>query len=297
MAWYTTKLKPKARRTMADNPQETSTQMPTVQKAIGVPAYLQENKEGTRLQGLDAATDFIIPRIKLLQGISPEVTTYEAAKARNFWHNVLNFSLGDNFSFIICNNRKRYLLVPPMGDDRGILARAEDGVHWKPAEGEWEVKLKGIPKPVKWVINKPTVRESGLAEFGTSNPGDPDSKPAATLFHEYLVYLPDNPGISPVLMSLARSQVRKAKDLNTKVELANQPIQAMRFKAGIIDDKGVEGPFFNYIFTMDGWASEEDFVRCVGLSKKYSSYRVAGEEDLAHEGEEQATPSNAKSEY
>jgi len=154
-----------------------------------LPAYLQNTTKGSHLQGKDSG-DFIVPRIKLLQGISPEVEAFEEAKSGEFWLNVLDISLGASLRFIPVNNRKRYLLLPPIGDDRGVLARADDGKTWN-TKGEWDVKLKNIKKPVTWVIDDPDVRKSGLAEFGSSNPEDPDSNPAATLFYEYLVWLPD----------------------------------------------------------------------------------------------------------
>lgn len=249
-----------------------------------VPAFLQNTDRGTHLQGMDA-NDFIVPRIKLLQGISPEVEAFEAAKNGEFWLNVMDESLGANFDFIILSNRKRYLLLPPIGDDRGVLARADDGKTWNTL-GKWDVKLKGMRNPVTWEITDLDVRKSGLGEFGTSNPDDPDSNPAATLFYEYLVWLPNAGLTSPVLLSLARSQAKKARDLNGKVEFAGVPMQGLVFKAGSFDDKGAEGPFKNYIFTKNGYATEEQFDIAVKMAERFANinYQGADEAGLAGEG-------------
>lgn len=243
-----------------------------------LPAHLQNTDRGTHLQGMDA-DDFIVPRIKLLQGISPEVEAFDEAKAGLFWLNVLDISLGDRIRFIPINNRKRYLLLPPIGDDRGVLARADDGRTWN-TTGEWQVKLKNVRQPVTWVIDDLDVRKSGLAAFGTSNPDDPDSNPAATLFYEYLVWLPDVPELkTPVLLSLARSQAKKARDLNGKIEFAGVPMQGLVFESGTVDENGAEGPYKNYQFVRAGYASEEQFDMACRFEERFrgANYEGVGE--------------------
>ena len=138
-----------------------------------MPAYLK-GKEVKSQDWLEAS-DLILPRVKLLQGISSEVEAFETAKAGLFWHNILNEVIGPEFSFIVSAYRKKYMLMAPLSDSRGVLARAEDGVHWTPPNATFEVKLKGIKETQKWTT-KPTVAESRLAEFGSSVTDDPDSK-------------------------------------------------------------------------------------------------------------------------
>lgn len=275
------------------------TEVATTNSNSALPAYLADTKKGTHLQGMDAS-DYIVPRIKLLQGISDELTTFENAKDGIFWLNVLDIPLGETLDFIPISNRKRYLLLPPRGDTRGVLARADDGKTWNPPTGEWEVKLKNIKNPVKWVIPAEVsqvvdgvekmvaihgdVRKSGLAEFGSSNPDDPDSNPAATLFYEYLVYLPDFPEYSPALLSLARSQAKKARDLNGKIEFSGQPMQALKLTAKVVVETKDGDKFNNYLFIRNGFAEEEQFDKCVGLNERYGNYRGADEEGLAEDG-------------
>lgn len=248
-----------------------------------LPAYLQQHQGGAVLQGIDAS-DLILPRIKLLQGISPECEAFEAAKPGLFWHNVLGEPIGPTFDFIVASFRKKYLLMAPLGDSRKILARAEDGVNWNPPEGKFRVKIKKVKEEQEWEL-KPTVRESGLAEFGSSVKGDPDSPPAAVLIYEYLCYLPDMPHYSPIIMSLARSQIKPGKDLNSKISFRGQPLNAMRFTANVIEQVGEEGPFKNYQFVSNGFATEEEFHRVGQIAEQFGDYKVANEEELASEGE------------
>lgn len=244
-----------------------------------LPAYLGGGK-GTKLQHLDMS-DFVVPRIKLLQGLSEEVKNYEEALAGEFWMTVADQPLGKTLEFIVCANTKRYLLLAPMNDGQGVLARADDCKNWVPPEGEFQIKIKNVKQPVTWTL-APTVAESGLAEFGSSNPDDPDSPPAATLFYDYLVYLPQYPELSPAMLSLARSQAKKAKDLNGKLELANVPIQSMKVQARIIEDSSGDGEdFYNYAFSRSGWAEEEDFNKAVAIAERFQDKFRASDEEYA----------------
>lgn len=277
---------------------QTEAKVPATVGASALPAYLQGQNRASGLQGLDQS-DFIIPRIKLLQAISPEVEQFEDAKAGIFWLNVLDIPLGPTLDFVPISNKKRYLLMAQLGQTpKGIMARADDGVHWKPPNGSWDVTLKGRRGTVKWET-KPTVRESGLGEFGTMDPENPDSNPAATLFYEYLVYLPDFPDLSPVLLSLARSQAKKARDLNGKIELRKAPMQSMRFRAGIEIVPGDEGPYNNYTFASNGWATEQEFAHCNDLAARITDYRGADEEGAvaAEVGGVGGKPVDTKGEY
>jgi hypothetical protein len=252
-----------------------------------IPAYLQgKENQGAVLNGVDAS-DLILPRIKLLQAISPEVEANEEAKAGIFWHNVLGEPIGPEFDFIVASFRKKYLLMAPMGDARKVMARAEDGIHWDKPDAEFRVKLKGIKEEQIW-RTAPTVAESRLDRFGSSVKGDPDSKPAAVMVYEYLVYLPDFPQYSPIIMSLARSQSKKGKDLNSKITFRNQPLQAMRFKARVIEESGEEGPFKNYDFVSNGFATEVEYNRCLQIAEQFGDYKVADEEGAVNEGDSQA---------
>lgn len=251
-----------------------------------LPTFLQGKAAASLPSGVDAS-DMIIPRVKLLQGISPELEAFENAKNGHFWHNVLNELMGTEFEFIIASYRKKYLLMAPMNDPRGVLARAEDGVHWKPPQGTFEVKLKGVKDPQVWKL-APTVRDSGLAEFGSSVAGDEDSKPAAVLVYEFLIYMVEYPHLSPIIMSLARSQAKRGKDLISKITFRNAPLAGMKFKAIVTDEVGDEGPYKNVAFQNAGWASEDEYNTVTTIAEKFTDYKVADEEGLAKEGDAEA---------
>lgn len=244
------------------------------------PARLKDYKGGS---GLVIASDSItIPRMKLLQGTSPELEAFNQAKAGMFWMNVLDIPFGDTLDFIVCAYRERILLMPPL-PAKGILARAEDCIHWNPPNGEWQVKLKNVPKAVTWKT-APTVRESGLMEFGSSNPADPNSNPAATRFYEYLIYLTSYPDKSPLLLSLARSQGKRAKDLNGKIEFRKAPCWDQKFRATIINEGDESEKYFNFVFSSNGWADDAQSEECKSIHDRFGDFaniKIADEEGMA----------------
>src|SRR6185295_10824771 len=143
-----------------------------------IPAHLQKGKQ-SQLGNIDQS-DLIIPRIKLLQSVSPEVTAFDAAKPGIFWHGIAQEPLGNELPFIPIVLRKSYVLWAPRNDERGILARARDGIHWDVKEGEFKVRPKNYHEDVIYKM-APTVAQSGLDKFGTSIPTNPQSAPAASL--------------------------------------------------------------------------------------------------------------------
>jgi hypothetical protein len=240
---------------MADDKKELVT---TQGASEQMPAFMR----GRGSQGSDNfdATDVVIPRIKLLQGISPEVEAYDHAKSGEFWFTGLDESVGPNFRFVIADRRKKYLLSAPLEDGQGVLARADDAVTWD-RTGKWSVKLKGVKQPVTWEIVDKDVQKSGLASWGTYNPDDEDSPPAATLFYDYLVFLPDHLEYGPAVISLARSQIKPAKKgLNDKITLhksQGRPLQGLIFEAVSVNETSDSGDFKNWSFRSGGFVQDE----------------------------------------
>ena len=249
-----------------------------------VPAYLQ-NVEHEGLTDNFDSSDIAIPQIKLLQGTSEECLNYDDAKAGNFWHTGMDLNLGDAVRFVVCARRKKYLLQAPMDDGQGILARSDDAVNWD-RTGSWEVRIDKKTK-TEWTISEINVAKSGLADWGTFDPDDENSPPAATLFYDYLVYLPDHADLGPAVMSLARSAIRKAKKgLNDKIQLHSsngRPLQSVRFRAGVVSDQNDTGQdYFNWQFLGDGFATEEEFHSAKSFEGLLETSKIQGEGEDRH---------------
>jgi len=220
----------------------------------GLPAHLQQHQK-VKIGNIDSS-DMIIPRVKLLQAISPELQEYNNAKSGHFWHTTASEDLGDKLIGIPIIIRKSYILWSPRNDDRGILARAMDGVHWDIPNAEFVVKPKGSPSPVTY-NTRGTVVESGLDKFGSSVPGDPQSLPAASLTYNMLWYLPEFPHLSPSVIINTRSSVKPMQQLLSKIDSKPVAHYVQQYEIGIVQQKGAEGPFFNYTYTAAGFADIE----------------------------------------
>lgn len=258
-----------------------ATKTKAVAKASGdLPAYLAN--VGPVTKDNFTAEDVILPQVKLLQGTSEQVASFNDANPGLFWHTGMDRLLGDSVDFIPCSRRRKYLLMAPMFDGRGVLARADDGVNWD-RTGEWTVQIDKKTSAL-WKIEDTSVASSGLADWGTHDPDDESSPPAATLFYEYLVVLPEHMELGPCVMMFGRSTIRKAKKgLNDKIGFhmsAGRPIQALRFNARAVDDQNNMGQsFFNWHFTSAGFATEDEYTKAKELADLLHSYRVANEEE------------------
>ena len=189
-----------------------------------LPDYLIDTKVSNNgLEGLDA-TDYKLPRIKLLQALSPEVKSFPGvARPDTFWHDGANISLGNSFKFVPALASKKVALWAPRASGGKLLAFSSNGVNWDTGGMQkFQVMPKDTKKTVTYFTNK-DVRLSNLLEWGSSDPEDEKSAPAATLIYEYLCHLPDHPGLSPSIFGVYKTAIINAKQLNTRLLMSRQP--------------------------------------------------------------------------
>jgi len=239
------------------------------------PDYLTTDTQNhLGLEGL-SREDFKIPRIKLLQPLNPEVQAFPGkAIPGRFWHTGSNIDLGDKFNFIPAIANRRVILFRPRDDGGGILALSRDGRHWDVgANRTFQVKLKGAPEPIQWFTNK-DVQSSHLLEWGTENPNDPDSGPAAMLIYEYLVYLQDNPEFSPVVMGCFRTALNNARSFNTSLLMLKRPIQCVSVKASVQYKTENANSWFVPHFELNGYVDQKIFEIVKNITNKHKEYQA-----------------------
>lgn len=211
------------------------------------------------LEGIDS-TDVEIPRVKLLQSTSEEVTLHDAAAPGLFWHSLADTVLGGNgkpVAMTVLVVSKRALLWRPMDDGGGILARSDDLVTWNPSNAKFSVKIKNIKEPQIYET-KGSVAESRLLEWGTSVPSDPESQPAATLMYAMLCAFPNYPELGPAVVTLQRSAMKPGRKLLGKLKIANAPNFGLVYKMDSKEEPNAAGQkYFNYTFTSDGFVTDQ----------------------------------------
>jgi hypothetical protein len=244
----------------------------------GLPAHLAQYQKA-KIGNLDSS-DRIIPRVKLIQAISPELVDFPEAKAGQFWHNIALQNLGPTIKAVPIMIRKSYVLWAPRNDDRGILARAMDGIHWEPADAEFSVKPKNSPSTITYRTKK-TVAESGLDQFGTSIPGDANSPPAASLTYNMMWHLLDFPDISPSIIINTRSSVKPMQQLLSRIDSKPVPHYCQVYTIGSVQQKGAEGPYFNFTYSGAGFTDAPTSDICFRMYDQFSkeSWRANDENE------------------
>lgn len=221
-----------------------------------VPAHMQ-NKGGRGTEHL-TTKDMEVPRIKLMQALSKEIEVHNDLKPGEFWHTLSEQSLGRNLLIVPIYIDKRYVLWKPREAGGGILARADDGQHWNPPNVTFDVPINKGKQTVKWTT-KDTVDASGLAEWGSYDPADPNSQPAATLVYTFVVAMPDYPELGFAQLNLQRSSVKVARSLIGKIKIVDAPSYGRIFRMTSTGDKNSVGQDFNnFVFTAEGFVPEGD---------------------------------------
>ena len=228
----------------------------TSEVATTMPKHMREY-QGAGLEQI-STSDLEVPRIKLLQALSPELQEHNDAKPSHFWHSVAEVDLGRSLRIVPVYVDQSFILWRPRKAGGGILARAADGIHWSPAEGEFETTLEDGKTKVKWKLAK-TVAASGLAEWGSMDPSDPNSPPAATRMYNIVAVMPDQEGaLSPAVITLQRSAIAVARKFLGKLKISQAPSFGCYYQMEAVKDQNNQNQeFFNYKFTMAGFVEDE----------------------------------------
>jgi hypothetical protein len=223
------------------------------------------------LEGLDQS-DYKLPRIKLLQPLSPEVRSFPGqAIPSQFWHCGANVDLGTQFDFVAAVASKRVILWAPREAGGAMLAYSADGKTWTTGGDQtFDLELKG-KKRVSWNTRENVV-QSRLLEWGSSDPSDEKSPPAATLIYEYLCYLPTHPDLSPCMLGVYRTAIHNAKKLNTSLLMLRKPLAAVKIScfSDMMQEGGNAWAVPN--FKLAGYVQLKDYEVAKEMAAQYTSY-------------------------
>jgi hypothetical protein len=224
------------------------------EKQLALPDFMKE-EVGLGTEALGAA-DVEVPRVKLIQALSPELQEYNELKQGHFWHTLAELDMGPQVRVTPIYIDNRFILWRPQDSGGGILARADDGVHWNPPNASFTIKLKGGAE-VTW-RTAPTVLASGLDRWGSTNPADPNSPPAATRMYNMVVTFPDMPDLPPAVITLQRSAIKVARRFIGKLKITRAPSFGLIFQMSATEDRNSAGQkFFNYAFKADGMVEDQ----------------------------------------
>lgn len=268
-----------------------------------LPAFLAGYKGPLGTEDIDN-NDVTIPRLKIGQSMTPEVKSGEV-KEGDLYLNVTGqtiYSEGeDPLPCVIVARGKEFILWRPREDNGGgILARAKpvkvNGVtryKWDKPNQSFEVKVGGKVK-VTWKT-KTYIDEDGLGEWGSEIPGDDESGIAATAHHNYVVLLPTKDNIVAAL-SMSKSQVKKAKDLNAAIKMGDvrYPLFARKFTIATMSEKNDQGDFKNWTVKPDGYLGPDDADLAALAGNYFQGFQSTGYNVDHSDGDEAADESKGR---
>lgn len=251
----------------------TKTKVPSVRasQSVAVPDFMKGDV-GLGTENI-SPEDIDTPRLKLLQALSPELQEFNKLRAGMFWHSAAEHEFTEPFHVVSLYYDRRFVLWNPRDAGGGILARADDGIHWSPANQEFTVKLdkKDGGATVKWSTAN-TVAESGLAEWGSMNPADPNSSPAATRLLNFLFAFPDSPELMPAVFSFQRSSIKIGRKFLAKIRTVRAPLFGMRWLVtSFVDTNRAGQDFHNVSVQGDGLIEDKDlYLQYKGLYENFA---------------------------
>lgn len=245
-------------------------------------------------QNIDRS-DLIIPRVALMQSTHPEVEEGKT-RAGRFWHTILEEDLGAELQdLVVVHHSKRYNLWQPRHMGGGILARASDGRRWD--EQFRGMKFEVAPykdqprKKVTWEIDPDGFvgKDVGLGRWGTSDPENPDSQPAATLSHVLVCGLLSRLDIGPFVILLQRTSEKVGKGLLTKIQIDQAPIYGQVYRMGSKQESSASGDYYQYTFAKNGYVP--DVALFERLKTLHEQFEAAGVKYDERGGETEGGPS------
>ena len=217
--------------------------------------------------------DIEIPRLKLLQPQSPELTEFSNAKPGEFWHSRINDCIGSKVRICPIFIEWRFVLWRPLAAGGGILARADDGKHWTPADTEFTVRLDS-GREVKWRTAR-TVAASGLHRRGRYDPSDPNSPAAATRMYSVVCSFPDRRDVPPAVVILQGTNAKAATQLIGKLKILRAPSFGVMAEMAALKAKSSSGELYKYAFEVVGPVEDRAFYE-----RNFAQYRFFAERGL-----------------
>ena len=151
------------------------------------------------------ASDIIVPRITVLQGLSPEVNEGLGTPG-NFFVQGLNIMLGKKFEFIVLMRNKTRIRWLPINEGGGILCRSFDA---KRGEGN----------------------PGGECEKCALKDWAGTTAPACDVYENVIVMLRGSDDQIPMVLSGSRTKLKSLKQLNTLLMMQMQKQRPLYMKS------------------------------------------------------------------
>lgn len=209
--------------------------------------------------------DVQMPRIKLLQALSPEVSEEGSELKAGFMVHSADpsISFGKEVGFIPLGFFKSRMWWRDQKEGGGQECVALDGRNARSPKG-------------KTVEDKPTSKcsECIYKEWNNEAEDEDDKKPKCTSYMNFPALVN---GV-PIALSFERTKLEAGRNLLTLAQLlggGGHSIYAGKYRLKVKSDKNSAGqPYFNFVVESAGFVNEEEYKVCKQLAATFKDRRV-----------------------
>lgn len=243
----------------------------TVETSISnVPDYLKHEGVGRGRENVDQ-TDLVLPRIKLLQPLSPEVQEANEGDAKveagHLFNTLTQQDYGPSIIFIPVIHFKSRIYWRNREEGGGIQCAAQNGVNPVATSEDTFAKVCTECTLPNWKND---------AEIGE------DKAPKCTIYYNFAIIIDGE--TNPIALSMERTKVKTAKKLLSLITYTgNLDMFAKKYKIGVTKEKNKRGTWYNYTIEPVGFVSPEEFKLAEAAYQSLKSLALSVEQERAEE--------------
>lgn len=227
-----------------------------------LPDFLRGKGQGRGRENIDQ-TDLVLPRIKLLQPLSPEVD--KGLQPGHLVNSLTGEDYGTEMTIIPIIHFKSRIYWREREEGGGILCSAPNGLN--PTRSEFA----------------PCCAECKLKDWNNNAKTSKEKAPKCVIYYNFAVLV--NDGATPVALSMERTKIRVAKKLLSLAAYTggNLDMFARKYKISVEKVKNDQGTWYNYAVTPVGFVSEEEFQKAENVFESLKGLVLTVEQDNSEE--------------
>jgi hypothetical protein len=244
------------------------------QTDLAVPDYIKQGAKGRGLENVNKE-DLILPRIKLLQPLSPEVAD-KGMKEGHFINSLTGADYGDSITFIAITHFKSRIYWQDRDEGGGMLCSSDNAAIPRdlnaPGEIAKSLKMTGFKKPS-------SCDDCPFRDWDNEAAKEKDQKPKCTIFYNFPAIVSGDS--IPVAISMDRTKIRAAKRLLSMSTYMGSNIDmfAKMYKITAVKEKKDQYTYYNMVVEPAGFVSQEQFKLAEGLYDSFKKMTLRVEQE------------------
>lgn len=227
-----------------------------------LPDFLRAKGKSRGHENIDKS-DLVLPRIKLLQPLSPEID--KGFTAGDLINSLTGESYGKKMTIIPIIHFKSRIYWKEREEGGGMLCSAHDALH--PSRTEFA----------------PNCSMCTLKDWNNSAKTAKDKAPKCVIYYNFAVLINNSP--MPVALSMERTKIRIAKKLLSLAAYSGGQLDMFARKYEVITEKvkNEQGTWYNYNISPAGFVSEEEFQRAEAVYESLKDLALSVEQENSEE--------------